>query len=76
MTTENTTNYRTASIDVSGDILTVNWTGSVWQDCVGGQHAYASDALDVDLYHYLCDCGMSNEYTEESINEYEIEFAD
>lgn len=47
-----------AQIDVSGDVLGVTWTGSVWQSpTTGSQHAREWDALAVELYHYLAACG-------------------
>lgn len=49
-----TTTKHTASIDVCGDILSVEWTGSVWTAPSNGtQHAREWDALAVELREYL-----------------------
>lgn len=52
-----------AWIDVSGDILGVTWTGSVWQaPCNGTQHAREWDALAEELTAYLSACGENTDH--------------
>ena len=59
---------RTASIDMAGDVLTVEWTGSVWvAPCCGNQHAREWDALAVELEHYLRSCGEDVTVTGEQV---------
>ena len=49
----------TKSITISGDKLTVNWTGSVWQSpSTGEQFAHARDAMRVEVAAYLTSCGV------------------
>jgi len=53
----------TASINVSGDVLSVTWTGSVWQSpSSGSQHGRVWDALAVELGLHLAACGEAVEH--------------
>jgi len=53
----------TASIDVSGDVLSVTWNGSVWQSpTTGSQHGRVYDALAVELALHLAACGEGTEH--------------
>jgi len=55
----------TASINVSGDTLSVTWTGSVWQSpSSGSQHAREWDALAVELARHLAACGEAVEHVD------------
>lgn len=54
----NATNSKTATLNVNGDILTVEWNGSVWVAPVNGtQHARAEQAMRAELEAYLESCG-------------------
>lgn len=47
-----------ATLNVYGDKLKVEWTGSVWEaPCNGTQHARVKDAMRQELERYLSDCG-------------------
>lgn len=53
-----TSNTKTATLNVNGDILTVEWNGSVWMAPVNGtQHARVEQAMRAELEAYLESCG-------------------
>jgi hypothetical protein len=66
-----------ATLNMSGDILTVEWTGSVWESpCNGQQHARRNDAMRAELERYLRDCGEDTDAMEEEIEGYLSEISE
>lgn len=62
----------TATLNVFGDELKVEWTGSVWQaPSCGSQHARVKDAMRVELEAYLSACGedMDSDETADTIDD-------
>lgn len=51
-----------------GDIMEVEWTGSVWVASCGAQYAHASDAMRQEVLEYLRACG--EEIDEVDLNEH------
>lgn len=46
------------TVDVCGDVLTVEWTGSVWVSPHNGQqHSRAEQAMRSELEAYFAACG-------------------
>jgi hypothetical protein len=52
-----------------GDVLTVEWTGSVWvSPCNGRQHGGARLAMRDEVFRYLLDCGFHHDAIEDLID--------
>jgi len=59
-----------ATLDVFGDTLRVQWTGSVWQaPCNGTQHARVEDAMRQELRKYLAESGDPMADDEDAMDE-------
>ncbi len=54
------TSMKTYGVDVCGDMVSVEWNGSVWVcPTSGAQYAHAADALRVELVAHLRACGVA-----------------
>jgi hypothetical protein len=52
-----------AQIDMAGDVIGVEWTGSAWESpTTGSQHPREWEALAVELSHYLSACGEPTDH--------------
>ncbi|MGH2394451.1 MAG: hypothetical protein ACRDGH_13360, partial [Candidatus Limnocylindria bacterium] len=57
-----TTYAKQYRIDAGGDVLSIEWDGNVWvAPSCGAQFADASDAMRVEVTHYLRACGEAVE---------------
>lgn len=65
---------KTAYVSIHGDNLSTTWTGSIWQDSNGGQHAHAADALDVELYLYFEASGDLDDWHEGMANDLGVRY--
>lgn len=63
------------TVNIHGDILTINWTGSVWVSPYNGQqHGRATDAMRAEIAAYLLSCG--EDVDEDDVNELLAEMMD
>ena len=54
---------QTRTVTVGGDVLQVEYEGSMWvSPCNGQQHATAADAMRCEVVAYLRSCGEQVEY--------------
>lgn len=60
----------TATLNVFGDELKINWTGSVWQSPTNGQqHSSRKDAMRAELEAYMSACGENIEEKSDEIED-------
>jgi hypothetical protein len=65
-----TTTKDTATLSVCGDVLSVTWTGSVWQaPCCGAQFALVKDAMRCEVEAYYSACGEDLDEKAEEIDD-------
>lgn len=65
------TTMTTRTVDIHGDILTIHWTGSVWESpSCGAQFGSPRDAMRVEVRAYLLACGERGDALEAEVEQW------